>query len=95
MFSFLSSQIYELMQVTSLILQNQYFSSIFLKILTVLLAGALNSLTPCSLSIIPITLYYLEDTDQRKQLAKYIFFTAGLYSAFVLLFLLEYFGYLH
>ena len=65
MFSFLSSQIYELMQVTSLILQNQYFSSIFLKILTVLLAGALNSLTPCSLSIIPITLYYLEDTDQR------------------------------
>lgn len=89
MFSFLSSQIYELMQVISLILQHQYLSSIFLKILTVLLAGALNSLTPCSLSIIPITLYYLEDSDQKKQLVKYMCFTAGLYSSFVLLFLLQ------
>nr|YP_010336593.1 cytochrome c biogenesis protein transmembrane region [Rhodospora sordida]UNJ14999.1 cytochrome c biogenesis protein transmembrane region [Rhodospora sordida] len=69
-----------------IVFSSQNFS---LQISIVFIAGIINSLNPCSVGVLPMILYSLEDIKPVRQYAKWLVFSLGLYSSFLLFFLLQ------
>nr|YP_010338534.1 cytochrome c biogenesis protein transmembrane region [Rhodaphanes brevistipitata]UNJ18484.1 cytochrome c biogenesis protein transmembrane region [Rhodaphanes brevistipitata] len=70
-------------------LNSQFSNLYYIKLPLIFLAGSLNSLTPCSISIFPAVVYSLQDIKLSKQYIKWLFFTLGIYTSFLFFFLLN------
>nr|YP_009296890.1 hypothetical protein Bangp_151 [Bangiopsis subsimplex]AOM66233.1 hypothetical protein Bangp_151 [Bangiopsis subsimplex]ARO90500.1 thiol:disulfide interchange protein [Bangiopsis subsimplex] len=53
------------------------------------IAGSVNSLAPCSVSIFPLIMYSLRDQSIKKMYFKWIFFTCGIYISFIIFLLIN------
>nr|YP_010336791.1 cytochrome c biogenesis protein transmembrane region [Stylonema alsidii]UNJ15197.1 cytochrome c biogenesis protein transmembrane region [Stylonema alsidii] len=73
-----------------MIINNFFLSNnFFFQVPIILLGGMMNSLNPCSISIIPVILYSLQDTIIYKKYLKWGMFTLGVYTSFLLFFIIH------
>lgn len=87
---FLDIQIYKTIHTFSILLKQLFSAQSFsLKILFIFCAGIVNSLNPCSLGILPVVAYSLQESDQLGQLFRWIIFTLGVFTAFLCFFVIR------
>ncbi|NET34528.1 MAG: cytochrome c biogenesis protein CcdA [Cyanothece sp. SIO1E1] len=68
MFEMLQTQLYELEQLANNLVANQLTHLTIVSVGVILLAGMLTSLTPCTLSMLPITIGYIGGYEAKSRL---------------------------
>lgn len=87
---FVEIQGYKLFHILHIIIINLFLSqNFFFQVPIILFGGMLNSLNPCSISIIPVIIYSLQDTVIYKKYLKWGMFTLGVYTSFLLFFIVH------
>ncbi|WP_066349333.1 cytochrome c biogenesis protein CcdA [Geminocystis sp. NIES-3708] len=88
MFEFISTQLYQLQQLANQLVNNQLNQISVFSIGIILLTGLITSLTPCMLSMLPLTVAYIGGYDNKGKFSSFIqstYFAFGLATTLAIL----------